>query len=103
MSLIQNTAELSTLQTAATAAATLSLLQGQEITPMTVFAPSNAAFAKIQSTVDSLLLPENQAKLSQVDLYSNIRSKMLMCECSAGDSASCGARALCFFRLESWW
>jgi len=34
--------------------------------PLTVFAPVNSAFAKIQSTVDELLKPENKEKLAFV-------------------------------------
>jgi uncharacterized surface protein with fasciclin (FAS1) repeats len=34
--------------------------------PLTVFAPVNSAFAKIQSTVDELLKPENKSKLAFV-------------------------------------
>jgi uncharacterized surface protein with fasciclin (FAS1) repeats len=34
--------------------------------PLTVFAPVNSAFAKIQSAVDNLLKPENKSKLAFV-------------------------------------
>ena len=61
------TTALSTLVTAVTAAELGSALQADG--PFTVFAPTNDAFAGIQSTVDTLLLPANKAKLQQVLKY----------------------------------
>ncbi|MFZ4688959.1 MAG: fasciclin domain-containing protein [Polymorphobacter sp.] len=45
--------------------------------PFTVFAPTNAAFAKLPAgTVDTLLKPENKAKLSAVLTYHVVAGKM---------------------------
>lgn len=61
------TPDLSTLVDAVTAANLVTTLQGDG--PFTVLAPTNAAFADIQETVDTLLLPENQADLVGVLQY----------------------------------
>ena len=52
--------------------------------PFTLFAPSNAAFAKIQGTVDSLLLPQNQSKLSQVIRYHIVPGLYMSSDLKAG-------------------
>lgn len=45
--------------------------------PFTVFAPTNAAFAKLpKGTVESLLKPENQAKLQKVLTYHVVSGKV---------------------------
>ena len=53
-----------TLTAAVKAAGLVETLQGTG--PFTVFAPSDAAFAAIQSDVDNLLKPENKAQLAKV-------------------------------------
>lgn len=53
-----------TLTAAVTAAGLVQTLQGPG--PFTVFAPTDAAFAAIQSDVDNLLRPENKAELAKV-------------------------------------
>ena len=53
-----------TLTAALTAAGLVQTLKGPG--PFTVFAPTDAAFAAIQSDVDNLLRPENKAKLAMV-------------------------------------
>jgi uncharacterized surface protein with fasciclin (FAS1) repeats len=58
---------LSTLVAAVKAADLVETLQGTG--PFTVFAPTNDAFAEIQSTVDTLLKPENKADLAGVLTY----------------------------------
>lgn len=63
----QATPELSTLVTAVTAADLAGTLG--EPGPYTVFAPTNDAFADIQSTVDTLLEPENKQDLADVLTY----------------------------------
>ena len=58
----------STLVTAVKAAGLAETLSGKG--PFTVFAPTNAAFAKLPAgTLDSLLKPENKAKLRAILLY----------------------------------
>lgn len=59
--------DLSTLVAALTAADLVTTLEGTG--PYTVFAPTNAAFADIQSTVDTLLEPGNKTDLQQVLTY----------------------------------
>lgn len=63
----QATPDLSTLVAAVTAADLVETLQGEG--PFTVFAPTNEAFADIQSTVDTLLMPENKDDLTNVLTY----------------------------------
>ena len=63
----QGTKDLSTLVAAVTAADLVKTLQGPG--PFTVFAPTNEAFADIQSTVDTLLKPENKDDLTNVLTY----------------------------------
>lgn len=60
--------DFSTLVAALTAADLVEALSGDG--PFTVFAPTNDAFAKIDSaTLESLLLPENKADLANILLY----------------------------------
>ncbi|MFE3867121.1 fasciclin domain-containing protein [Flavobacterium sp. LS2P90] len=56
-----------TLAAAVTAAGLVQTLQGTG--PFTVFAPTDAAFAAIQKDVDTLLKPENKAKLTDILTY----------------------------------
>jgi len=56
-----------TLAAAVTAAGLVETLQGKG--PFTVFAPTDEAFADIQSEVDKLLTPENKEKLSKILTY----------------------------------
>ncbi|MDP2234834.1 MAG: fasciclin domain-containing protein [Bacteroidales bacterium] len=57
-----------TLVAAVTAADLVTVLKGTG--PFTVFAPTNAAFAKLPAgTVESLLKPENKAQLSKILTY----------------------------------
>jgi uncharacterized surface protein with fasciclin (FAS1) repeats len=57
-----------TLATALTAAGLIETLKGKG--PFTVFAPTDAAFAKLPAgTVESLLKPENKAKLAGILTY----------------------------------
>lgn len=48
----------------------------QESGPFTVFAPTDAAFASIQKEVDTLLKPENKAKLSKILTYHVVSGKL---------------------------
>jgi len=63
-----------TLAAAVKAAGLAETLQGKG--PFTVFAPTDEAFAAIQSEVDKLLKPENKEKLSKILTYHVINGKM---------------------------
>jgi len=53
--------------------------------PFTVFAPTDDAFAKLPpGTVDSLLKPENKAKLKAILLYHVVAGKVLSTDLKAG-------------------
>lgn len=63
-----NSADHTTLVAAVKAAGLVDTLKGKG--PFTVFAPTNAAFAKLPAgTVDTLLKPENKATLTKVLTY----------------------------------
>ena len=65
---LENTPELSTLVTALEAAGLLETIADQ--TPVTIFAPSNAAFEALPAgTLEVLLLPENAEQLENILLY----------------------------------
>ena len=68
--------DFSTLVTAVKAADLVSALQGDG--PFTVFAPTNAAFGKIdKATLGSLLQPENKAALANILTYHVVPSKLM--------------------------
>jgi len=65
-----------TLATALTAAGLVDTLRGAG--PFTVFAPTDAAFAKLPAgTVESLLKPENKAKLVRLLTYHVVSGKVM--------------------------
>ncbi|MCL4141393.1 UNVERIFIED_CONTAM: hypothetical protein GTU68_006612 [Idotea baltica] len=67
--------DFSTLVAALTAADLVGVLQGDG--PFTVFAPNNAAFAKIDSaTLSSLLEPKNKEALSNILTYHVVAGKL---------------------------
>jgi uncharacterized surface protein with fasciclin (FAS1) repeats len=69
-----NSKDHTTLVAAVKAAGLVETLQGKG--PFTVFAPTNAAFAKLPAgTVDSLVKPENKAKLTQILTYHVVAGK----------------------------
>ncbi len=69
-----NSKDHTTLVAAVKAAGLVDTLQGKG--PFTVFAPTNAAFAKLPTgTVDALLKPENKAKLTSVLTYHVVAGK----------------------------
>ncbi|WP_215801117.1 fasciclin domain-containing protein [Pantoea dispersa] len=69
-----NSKDHTTLVAAVKAAGLVDTLQGKG--PFTVFAPTNAAFAKLPAgTVDALLKPENKAKLTSVLTYHVVAGK----------------------------
>ncbi len=60
--------DFSTLVTAVQAAGLVDTLKGDG--PFTVFAPTNAAFAALpDGTVETLLMPENKARLTEILTY----------------------------------
>jgi len=65
-----------TLVAAVTAAGLGATLKGPG--PFTVFAPNDAAFAKLpQGTIDTLLKPENKAKLVSILSYHVVSGKVM--------------------------
>ncbi|MBP2197612.1 fasciclin domain-containing protein [Pantoea cypripedii] len=69
-----NSKDHTTLVAAVKAAGLVDTLQGKG--PFTVFAPTNAAFAKLPAgAVDNLLKPENKAKLTSVLTYHVVAGK----------------------------
>lgn len=71
-----------TLAAAVTAAGLVETLQGDG--PFTVFAPTDAAFAAIQSDVDTLLKPENKAKLANILTYHVVSGKAMASDLKDG-------------------
>ena len=70
-----NSADHTTLVAAVKAGGLVDTLQGPG--PFTVFAPTNAAFAKLPAgTVDTLLKPENKAKLTAVLTYHVVAGRL---------------------------
>uniref|UniRef100_UPI0036F37D0A fasciclin domain-containing protein n=1 Tax=Botrimarina colliarenosi TaxID=2528001 RepID=UPI0036F37D0A len=68
--------DFSTLVAAVKAAGLVETLKGEG--PFTVFAPTDAAFAKIdKATLNSLLKPENKEKLAGILTYHVIPGKVL--------------------------
>ena len=68
--------DFSTLVAAVSAADLVSTLQS--VGPFTVFAPPNAAFAKLPAgTVDTLLKPANKAQLVSILTYHVVSGKVL--------------------------
>ena len=69
-----NSADHTTLVAAVKAAGLVDVLKGKG--PFTVFAPTNAAFARLPAgTVDNLLKPENKATLTAVLTYHVVPGK----------------------------
>jgi len=76
-------ADHTTLVAAVKAAGLVETLSGPG--PFTVFAPTNAAFAKLPAgTVESLLLPENKAKLVAILTYHVVPGKVLAADVKPG-------------------
>lgn len=71
-----------TLAVAVKAAGLVETLEGKG--PFTVFAPTDAAFSAIQKDVDSLLKPENKAKLTKTLTYHVVSGKHLAAELKDG-------------------
>src|SRR5271169_4677043 len=70
-----NSADHTTLVAAVKAACLVDTLKGPG--PFTVFAPTNAAFAKLPAgTVDTLLKPENKATLTKILTYHVVAGRL---------------------------
>ena len=68
--------QFKTLAAALTAAGLVDTLKGPG--PFTVFAPTDAAFAKLPAgTIENLLKPENKAKLTAILTYHVVASKVM--------------------------
>ena len=76
------TGSAKTLAAAVTAADLVTTLEGPG--PFTVFAPTDAAFAAIQKDVDTLLKPENKAKLANILTYHVVSGKHTASELEDG-------------------
>ena len=77
----------STLAAALGAAGLVEILKGEG--PFTVFAPTDAAFAKVpQQTMDDLLQPENKKKLAAILTYHVVPGKVTSYEVIAMSSAT---------------
>jgi uncharacterized surface protein with fasciclin (FAS1) repeats len=75
--------DFSTLVTAVTAAGLGETLSGEG--PFTVFAPTNAAFAKLPAgTVDNLVKPENKDQLSGILTYHVVAGKVMAADLTDG-------------------
>ena len=81
--------DFSTLVAALTAAELVEALQGAG--PFTVFAPNNAAFAKLPAgAVDDLLKPENKAKLTAILKNHVVSGKVMAADVKAGPVPTLG-------------
>jgi len=86
-----NSADHTTLVAAVKAAGLVETLQGPG--PFTVFAPTNAAFARLPAgTVDTLLMPENKAMLTGILTYhivaGRLSSKDLAAKINTGNGSA---------------
>ena len=78
--------DLSTLVAAVQAAGLVETLQSAG--PFTVFAPTNAAFDALPAgTLESLLKPENKAKLASILTYHVLGAKVMSSDLSNGQMA----------------
>lgn len=88
-----NSADHTTLVAAVKAAGLVDTLNGTG--PFTVFAPTNAAFAKLPAgTVDTLLKPENKATLAKVLTYHVVPGKVTAAQLIAKIKADGGKTTL---------
>ncbi|PAW66981.1 MAG: hypothetical protein B9S34_06565 [Opitutia bacterium Tous-C1TDCM] len=82
-----------TLVAAVKAAGLAETLSGKG--PFTVFAPTNAAFAKLPAgTVDSLLKPENKAKLVAILTYHVVPAKVMAADVKTGEAPTVNGKKL---------
>lgn len=88
-----NSADHTTLVAAVKAAGLVETLSGPG--PFTVFAPTNAAFAKLPAgTVDTLLKPENKSALTNILTYHVVAGKMSATDVLAAIQAGGGKAEL---------
>jgi len=86
-----NSKDHTTLVAAVKAAGLVDTLKGAG--PFTVFAPTNAAFAKLPAgTVDTLLKPENKAQLTGILTYHVVAGRLAATDIAA-DAAAHGGKA----------
>jgi uncharacterized surface protein with fasciclin (FAS1) repeats len=63
--------------------------------PFTVFAPTNAAFAKLPAgTVEMLLKPENKAKLVAILTYHVVPAKVMAADVKTGEAPTVAGKTL---------
>ena len=85
--------DFSTLVAAVKAGGLVDTLKGEG--PFTVFAPTNDAFAKLpEGTVESLLQPENKAKLVKILTYHVVPGKVMAKDVKAGKVATAAGAKL---------
>jgi uncharacterized surface protein with fasciclin (FAS1) repeats len=83
----QGNPEFSTLVAAVTAAGLGEALSGAG--PLTVFAPTNAAFEALPAgLLEKLLLPENKDVLTSILTYHVVSGKVMAADVTAGDVAT---------------
>jgi uncharacterized surface protein with fasciclin (FAS1) repeats len=88
-----NSADHTTLVAAVKAAGLVETLSSPG--PFTVFAPTNAAFAKLPAgTVDTLVKPENKATLTKILTYHVVAGKMTAADIMAAIKAGGGKAVL---------
>jgi uncharacterized surface protein with fasciclin (FAS1) repeats len=86
-------ADHTTLVAAVKAAGLAETLSGAG--PFTIFAPTNAAFAKLPAgTVESLLKPENKAKLVAILTYHVVPAKVMAADVKTGEAPTVNGKAL---------
>lgn len=84
-----NSKDHTTLVAAVTAAGLVETLKGPG--PFTVFAPTNAAFAKLPAgTVDTLVKPENKATLTSILTYHVVPGRVTAADIAAKAKANNG-------------
>jgi len=83
----QGNEDFSTLVAAVTAAGLGEALSGEG--PLTVFAPTNAAFEALPAgLLEKLLLPENKEVLTKILTYHVVAAKVMAADVKAGDVAT---------------
>ena len=88
-----NSKDHTTLVAAVKAAGLVDTLSGPG--PFTVFAPTNAAFAKLPAgTVDTLVKPENKATLTQILTYHVVAGRLTAADLKANAMAHGGKATL---------